>query len=84
MKQGHGIGWLRGDAAQMPGAFVVSQGRVVGQFIHAPAADRPDYVDIAAGGVDQAEFQDGLEKDGLGGGVQERLREMLTSEASRN
>ncbi|MEM1450932.1 MAG: peroxiredoxin-like family protein [Planctomycetota bacterium] len=84
VKQGHGIGWLRGDAAQMPGAFVVSQGRVVGQFIHETAADRPDYVDIAAGGVDQAEFQDGLEKDGLGVGFQERLREMLTSEASRN
>lgn len=85
VKQGHGIGWLRGDAAQMPGAFVVSRGRVVGQFIHETAADRPDYVDVAAGGVDQAEFQDGLEQDGLGVGFQERLRELLTSDStSRN
>lgn len=81
VKNGHGIGWLRGDAAQMPGAFVVSGGRVVAQFVHETAADRPDYVDVAAEGVDYAEFQDELEQEGVGRGFQERLRQMLTSEA---
>lgn len=81
VKQGHGIGWLRGDAAQMPGAFVVSNGRVVAQFIHETAADRPDYVDVAEEGVDHAEFQESLEQDGLGLGFQERLRKLLLFEA---
>jgi len=81
VKQRHGIGWLRGDAAQMPGAFVVSSGRVVAQFVHETAADRPTYVDVAEEGVDQAGFQDELEQDGVGRGFQERLRQMLTSEA---
>lgn len=82
VKDGHGIGWLRGDSAQMPGAFVVAGGRVVAQFIHETAADRPDYVDLAEGGVDQADFQGELEEDGLGQGFQERLRELLTSDAN--
>lgn len=81
VKQGHGIGWLRGDAAQMPGAFVVSGGRVVAQFIHESAADRPTYVDVAEEGVDVAGFQDELEREGIGRGFQDRLRQMLTSEA---
>ncbi|MCR9247497.1 MAG: SelL-related redox protein [bacterium] len=82
VKQGHGIGWLRGDAAQMPGAFVVSQGHVVAQFIHETAADRPDYVVVAEEGVDQAEFQQGLDQDGVGFGFQDRLRRLLTAETS--
>ncbi len=81
VKQGHGIGWLRGDAAQMPGAFVVSRGHVVAQFVHQTAADRPDYVVVAQEGVDQAEFQDGLEKDGVGFGFQDRLRRVLGAKA---
>lgn len=81
VQQGHGIGWLRGDAAQMPGAFVVSDGRVVAQFVHETAADRPDYMDMAEDGVDLAEFQGELEEDGIGRGFQERLRELLTSDA---
>ena len=82
VKQGHGIGWLRGDATQMPGAFVVSQGQVVAQFLHETAADRPDYVDLAEEGVNEAEIQAGLERDGMGRGFQERLRKLLTAEAS--
>ena len=81
VKQGHGIGWLRGDSAQMPGAFVVSGGRVVAQFIHESASARPDYLDFAKGGVDQVQFQDGLEEDGLGQGFQERLRDLLAAES---
>ncbi|MEM8712575.1 MAG: SelL-related redox protein, partial [Planctomycetota bacterium] len=82
VKQGHGIGWLRGDAAQMPGAFVVCQGRVVAQFIHETAADRPDYAVIVEDGVDQAGFEEELEQDGLGAGFRDQLRQLLTSESS--
>ena len=82
VKQGHGIGWLRGDAAQMPGAFVVSHGQVVAQFIHESAADRPDYVVLAEAGVEDACFQGDLEGDGLGRGFKERLRRVLASEAT--
>ena len=82
VKQGHGIGWLRGDAAQMPGAFVVSRGHVVAQFVHQTAADRPDYVVVAKEGVDHAEFQEDLAKEGVGFGFQDRLRQALSSEAS--
>ena len=82
VKQGHGIGWLRGDAAQMPGAFVVSRGHIVAQFIHETASDRPDYVDIADEGVDQARFQEDLEGEGVGFGFQERLRRALSAKAS--
>ena len=81
VKQGHGVGWLRGDAAQMPGAFVVSRGQVVAQFVHETAADRPDYVVLAEEGADQAEFQGCLEEEGIGLGFQDRLRQALTSEA---
>lgn len=81
VKQGHGIGWLRGDAAQMPGAFVVSRGHVVAQFIHETAADRPDYVVMAKEGADHAEFQQGLEEDGVGFGFQDRLRQALSGDA---
>ena len=80
IKQGHGIGWLRGDAAQMPGAFVVSRGHVVAQFIHETAADRPDYIDLAQSGADQAKFQDQLETDGLSLGFQARLRQALSNQ----
>ncbi|MEM8886026.1 MAG: SelL-related redox protein [Planctomycetota bacterium] len=81
VKQGHGIGWLRGDAAQMPGAFVVSHGHIVAQFIHETAADRPDYVVVAEDGIDYAEFEDELEQDGVDRGFQDRLRQALQSEA---
>ena len=81
VKEGHGVGWLRGDAAQMPGAFVVWRGRVVAQFVHETAADRPDYVVIAEQGADQAEFEAELEGDGIGLGFQERLRQALSSDA---
>ena len=80
VKDGHGIGWLRGDASQMPGAFVVAGGRVVAQFIHETAADRPDYVDLAEEGVDEFEFRGEQDDDGVG--FKERLRELLTSDAA--
>jgi peroxiredoxin len=41
---GHRPGKLEGDVTQLPGAFVIHDGIVVRKFIHATAADRPDYV----------------------------------------
>ncbi len=41
--EGHGIGRLMGDGLQMPGSFVLDGGRVVWEFRHKSAADRPNY-----------------------------------------
>jgi peroxiredoxin len=43
---GHGAGMLQGDGLQLPGAFVIRDGRVVRRFLHATSADRPDYVEL--------------------------------------
>ena len=43
---GHGFGPIRGNALQMPGAFVVHHGRCVRGFQHESAGDRPDYLSI--------------------------------------
>lgn len=42
--RGHLVGRLEGDGFQMPGVFLVHKGRVVREFRHAHAADRPDYL----------------------------------------
>jgi len=47
--RGHGLGPLVGDGFQMPGAFLVRDGRVVASYRHAHAADRPDYAGLACG-----------------------------------
>jgi hypothetical protein len=44
---GHGVGALAGDGLQMPGVFLLHQGRIVREFRHESAADRPDYVALA-------------------------------------
>lgn len=44
---GHGIGWLKGNGFQMPGVFLVENEKVIDQFIHKSAADRPDYWNLA-------------------------------------
>lgn len=44
---GHGIGMLDGDGFQMPGAFLVRDGRVLAGRPHKTAADRPDYSQLA-------------------------------------
>ncbi len=44
---GHGVGLQQlGDGFQMPGVFVVSEGKVRGKFIHKLAGDRPNYTDL--------------------------------------
>ncbi len=40
--RGHLVGRLVGDGFQMPGAFIIEDGRVVRAFRHRDAADRPD------------------------------------------
>jgi peroxiredoxin len=44
---GHHPGALEGDGAQMPGVFLIHQGRVVRRFVHGNAADRPDYPSLS-------------------------------------
>ncbi len=46
---GHFVGKVAGDAMQMPGVFVVEDGRVVASFRHRTQADRPDYLGLVAG-----------------------------------
>lgn len=44
---GHGAGKLQGDATQMPGTFLIHQGRVVRRYEHQDTSDKPDYVGLA-------------------------------------
>lgn len=41
--KGHGIGWLKGNGFQMPGVFLLEDEKIIDQFIHKSAADRPNY-----------------------------------------
>jgi len=43
----HGFGRPQGDVRQMPGVFVVSNGRVLSEFRHHLASDRPHYATLA-------------------------------------
>jgi hypothetical protein len=45
--RGHIVGRLVGDGFQMPGVFLVRDGRVVRAFRHESAADRPDYCELS-------------------------------------
>ena len=47
--KGHRVGKLMGDGFQMPGVFLIDNGRVAKAFRHATAADRPDYTALACG-----------------------------------
>lgn len=47
MFRGHTVGRLEGDGFQMPGAFLLRDGRILRAFRHRTAADRPDYAAIA-------------------------------------
>lgn len=52
--RGHLVGKMVGDGFQMPGAFLVKDGRVARAFRHETVADRPDYAGLACG-LDGAE-----------------------------
>lgn len=47
MLSGRRLGRLIGDVFQMPGVFIVENGRVVGAYRHKSQADRPDYAAVA-------------------------------------
>lgn len=43
--RGHGFKFI-GDGEQMPGLFMLKDGKVVRSFIHEKASDRPDYLEF--------------------------------------
>jgi peroxiredoxin len=43
----HGVGPAGGDGFQMPGTFIVRDGKVVHAYPYKTAADRPDYCELA-------------------------------------
>lgn len=45
---GHKVGRLQGDGFQMPGVFLLQDGRIVREFRHRDAGERPNYVELAA------------------------------------
>lgn len=53
-RQGHALGKLVGDGWQMPGCFIVYQGRILSSFPYDMVADKPDYLAF----VDAALTQD--------------------------
>ena len=48
---GHLVGMLEGDGFQMPGIFIIRDGRVVQAMRHATAGERPDYLSLAKGAL---------------------------------
>ncbi len=46
--KGYGMGKVRGDSTQMPGVFLVRDGKVVREYRHHSVADRPDYIALAS------------------------------------
>lgn len=44
---GHAVGPAVGDGFQMPGAFLVRDGKILKAYRHQTAADRPDYCQLA-------------------------------------
>ena len=54
--RGHMLGPLQGDGLQMPGAFLLKDGRIVRTFRHRTASDRPDYCALAAASESAAGF----------------------------
>ena len=44
---GHGYGGKMGDVMQMPGVFLVHEGKILLHYRHKSPADRPDYVQLA-------------------------------------
>lgn len=44
---GHGVGKIEGDVRQMPGTFVIADGRIVKAHPYKTAGDRPDYAAFA-------------------------------------
>ena len=43
----HGFGRIKGDVRQMPGVFLLDQGKITAAFRHDLPSDRPDYAGLA-------------------------------------
>lgn len=52
LRDGYGLGLPQEDPFQMPGAFLVHFGRIVQEFRHRQASDRPDYLALASCSLD--------------------------------
>lgn len=48
VNEGHLPGWPAGHELQMPGVFLIRDGRILRAFRHQSSADRPDYAEVAA------------------------------------
>ncbi len=46
--EGHGVGIPAGNVQQMPGSFLIHDGRILKAFRNETASDRPDYVTLGA------------------------------------
>lgn len=44
--QGHGVGVMLGDGFQMPGVFLLKNGKIEKEYIHKFASDRPNYEEM--------------------------------------
>lgn len=44
---GHGFGGIRESMFQMPGTFLIEDGKILRSYRHKSAADRPDYAEIS-------------------------------------
>ena len=47
-RNGFSLGRVVGDILQMPGVFLVSEGRIIGDYKHRTVSDRPEYLKLAA------------------------------------
>lgn len=47
LKSGHGFGGVKESMFQMPGTFLIQNGKVLRAFRHKSPADRPDYAELA-------------------------------------
>lgn len=52
--KGHLLGKANGDQYQMPGVFLLEDGKVQDSFKHRNASDRPSYINIAKNGHQEA------------------------------
>lgn len=48
---GHGLGAMVGDGFQMPGVFLLHEGKVLSEVRHKTVAERPDYLALVRKGL---------------------------------
>lgn len=46
--KGHMLGPEQGDGWQMPGVFILREGKIIDKYIHEYVSDRPDYSELSA------------------------------------